>query len=179
MGPMRRRRKTRRAKRRGYARASKASSSGRKTVRLSDRITAKRLDPAKWERAKKDAIEKMGGTFSARAMQYAVALYKKRGGRYSGKKTGKESLAIWTKEKWQTRPGTEKIAKRGDVTARYLPQAAWKKLSKAEAKATDARKRRECKGVDGPCFIPNTPSAKKARRVVSAAVRRRASKKSR
>ena len=153
------------------------ASSGAKRSKLSDRVTAKRLDPTKWERAKKDAIKKMGGVFSARAMQYAVALYKKRGGRYSGKKTGKESLAIWTKEKWQTRPGTPKIAKRGEMTARYLPEAAWKKLSKTEAEATDERKRRACRGVKGACFIPNTPGAKKARRTVSSAVRRRASKK--
>jgi hypothetical protein len=175
---MRKRRKVRRKTTKRRAKAARASTPARKTktVRLSDRVVAKRLDGAKWERAKKDAIEKMGGVFSARAMQYAVALYKKRGGRYQGAKTGKESLALWTAEKWQTRPGTSKIAKRGKTTARYLPKAAWEALSAEEARATDERKRRSCKGAKGSCYIPNTPSAKSARRAASKKVRARASR---
>lgn len=43
--------------------------------------TAEKLDPELWEEAKADAREKFGG-HSARAMQYAVKLYKERGGRY-------------------------------------------------------------------------------------------------
>ena len=50
--------------------------------------TAKRLDPLLWESCKKEAVFKMG-KFSARAMQYAVTLYKKRGGTYSGTKRRK------------------------------------------------------------------------------------------
>lgn len=123
--------------------------------------TARKLDPGKWERAKKDAVAKMGGIHSARAMQLAVQLYKQRGGRYVGKKTGKEGLSRWTKEKWQTRPGTDPIAKHGKVTARYLPEAAWLELTPEERRATDVKKRKACKGKKS-CYIPNTPAAKKA-----------------
>lgn len=123
--------------------------------------TARKLDPGKWEKAKRDAVDKMGGIHSARAMQLAVQLYKKRGGRYAGAKTGKEGLSRWTREKWQTRPGTDPIAKHGDVTARYLPESAWKALTPAERRSTDLKKRRACKGKKS-CYIPNTPAAKKA-----------------
>lgn len=126
------------------------------------RTTAKRLDPALWEASKKKAIAKMGGVFSARAMQLAVQYYKKAGGRYVGKKTGKEGLSKWTAEKWRTRPGTPKRATRGGTTARYLPEKAWAKLSPAERRATDEKKRRACRGVQGACFIANTPKAKRA-----------------
>jgi hypothetical protein len=156
-------------KRRSKKKRAKSSVAAKAKTR---RLSAIRLDPQKWERAKKDAIKKMDGVFSARAMQYAVALYKKRGGRYKGGKTGKESLALWTAEKWQTRPGTPKIAKRGRTTARYLPQKAWEMLTEEEAVATDMRKRRACRGEKGPCFIPNTPKAKKARKSVSEKVQR-------
>lgn len=124
--------------------------------------TAKKLDPEKWEKAKKDAVRKMGGVHSARAMQYAVQLYKERGGRYVGRKTGKEGLSLWTKEKWQTRPGTDPIAKRGKVTARYLPEKAWETLSPSERVATDVKKQRACKKGEKSCYISNTPAAKKA-----------------
>ena len=46
--------------------------------------TATKTDPAKWEQAKRDAKAKMGGKHSARAMQLATQMYKKRGGGYSG-----------------------------------------------------------------------------------------------
>lgn len=61
--------------------------------------TAVRLNPQLWEHCKKEAVYKMG-KFSARAMQYAVALYKKRGGQYAGNKSSKNSLTLWTKEDW-------------------------------------------------------------------------------
>lgn len=126
------------------------------------RATATKLDPALWEQSKRDAIRRMGGVFSARAMQLAVQIYKARGGRYKGPKTGREGLSKWTREKWQTRPGTPKVATRKGTTARYLPAKAWAQLSPAEQRATDAKKRRACKGVKGPCFISNTPKAKQA-----------------
>lgn len=55
-----------------------------------------RTDPALWEACKKEAIEKMG-KFSARAMQQAVILYKKRGGGYVGEKSATNPLASWQK----------------------------------------------------------------------------------
>lgn len=126
------------------------------------RTTAIKLDPELWEKSKRDAVRRMGGVFSARAMQLAVQLYKERGGRYQGPKTGREGLSKWTREKWQTRPGTPKVAKRGATTSRYLPAKAWAKLTPAEQRATDERKRRACRGVKGPCFIANTPKAREA-----------------
>lgn len=122
----------------------------------------KRLDSTKWENAKRDAVAKMGGVHSARAMQLAVQLYKQRGGRYQGKKTGQEGLSRWTREKWRTRPGTDPIAKRGKVTARYLPEAAWKDLTAEEQRATDLKKQRACKKGEKSCYIPNTKAALKA-----------------
>ena len=60
-------------------------------------------DPAKWEAAKREARAKMGGKHSARAMQLAVQIYKKKGGEYAGKKPSPSSnkLRKWTKQKWQ------------------------------------------------------------------------------
>ena len=123
---------------------------------------AKKLDLAKWERAKKDAVQKMGGIHSARAMQLAVQLYKQRGGRYQGQKTGQEGLSRWTRERWRTRPGTDPIAKHGKVTARYLPESAWLELTPEERRATDVKKRKACKKGQKSCYIPNTEAAKKA-----------------
>ena len=51
-----------------------------------------RADPELWEVCKKEAIEKTG-KFSARAMQQAVILYKKRGGNYVGLKSVTNSLS--------------------------------------------------------------------------------------
>ena len=62
--------------------------------------TATKTDPAKWEKAKRDAKAKMGGKHSARAMQLATQLYKKRGGGYSGAKK-ETSLSKWTKQDWK------------------------------------------------------------------------------
>ena len=65
--------------------------------------TATKRDPAKWEAAKRQAKAKMGGKHSARAMQLATQIYKKKGGTYKGKKpTAKTNkLKKWTKQKWR------------------------------------------------------------------------------
>ena len=126
--------------------------------------TAKKTKPELWQRKVAAAKAKFGG-WSARAAQWATAEYKKSGGGYRGAKKASNSLSKWTKQKWRTRDG--KKAARTDskgrkVTARYLPDRAWKSLSKSEAKATDAKKRaasRKGKGV-----VPNTKRAKKAGR---------------
>ena len=120
--------------------------------------TATKRDPKKWAAAKARAKRKMGGKWSARAAQLAVAYYKKSGGGYSGPKKADNSLSKWTKQNWRTRDG--KKAKRKGGTARYLPDAAWKSLSKSEAKATDAKKRRARRKGKG--VVPNTRKAKAA-----------------
>lgn len=50
-----------------------------------------------WEYCKQEAVAKMG-KFSARAMQYAVKLYKERGGGYIGTKSAQNSLVQWGKQ---------------------------------------------------------------------------------
>ena len=102
----------------------------------------------------------MGGKWSARAAQLAVSYYKKSGGGYSGPKKADNSLSKWTKQKWRTRDG--KKAKRKGGTARYLPDAAWKSMSKAEARATDRKKRAGSRKGKGA--VPNTRKAKAAGR---------------
>ncbi len=92
---------------------------------------AKRTDQKLWEGCKAEAIDKMG-KFSARAMQYAVKLYKDRGGKYEGKKSGDNSLVKWTKEEW------DYVGEKGH--SRYLPKVVRKKLTTGEKAATSRAK---------------------------------------
>ena len=50
-------------------------------------------------------------------------------------------------------------------TERYLPEAAWKAMSKSERKKTDDKKKRESR--KGKQFVENTDKAKRARRMAS------------
>ena len=50
-------------------------------------------------------------------------------------------------------------------TERYLPEAAWKAMSKAERKKTDDKKKRESR--KGKQFVENTEKAKRARIMAS------------
>ena len=119
--------------------------------------TAKKTKPSLWS-AKVAAAKRKFGKWSARAAQWATSEYKKAGGGYRGAKKSSNSLSKWTAQKWRTRDG--KKAKRKGGTARYLPDAAWKSLSKSEAKATDAKKRRASRKGKG--VVPNTRKAKAA-----------------
>lgn len=56
-------------------------------------------------------------------------------------------------------------------TERYLPKEAWSRLSSAERKKTDAKKQRASRS--GRQFVPNTETARKARRAVELASRRK------
>jgi len=56
-------------------------------------------------------------------------------------------------------------------TERYLPEAAWSKLSPEERKKTDEKKQRESR--TGKQFVANTERAKKARRAVELATKRK------
>lgn len=93
---------------------------------------AKKDNPKLWEYCKNESIDKMGGKFSARAMQYAVKLYKERGGGYLGTKSTKNSLVKWTKEDWGY-VGEPK-------NSRYLPKKARKNLTPGEKAATSKAK---------------------------------------
>ena len=50
-------------------------------------------------------------------------------------------------------------------TERYLPEAAWKAMSKAERKKTDDKKKRESR--KGKQFVENTMKARRARKAAS------------
>lgn len=97
---------------------------------------AKRNNEPLWEYCKNEAVEKMG-KFSARAMQYAVKLYKERGGGYIGEKTDENSLVKWTKEDWGY-VGEPKHS-------RYLPKKAREHLTVGEKIATDRAKNKGTK----------------------------------
>ena len=99
------------------------------------------------------------GEWSARKAQLATMRYKKAGGKYTGTKTkAQKNLTKWTKEKWRTSDG--KPSDRPGGKTRYLPDAAWKKLSASEKAATNAAKRKGDKA--GKQFVPNTKPAKQA-----------------
>lgn len=123
--------------------------------------TSKRSNEKLWAKVKKEAVKKMGG-HSARAMQYAVKLYKDRGGKYLGKKRQDNDLATWTRANWQYAPGSKS-------KDRYLPKEAWDELSPTEERATRKKK----KGKLGE-WIPNTKKAKEAARKATARARRKA-----
>ena len=99
--------------------------------------SAKRTDPDLWEACKKEAVEKMDGKFSARAMQYAVKLYKDRGGEYIGPKTKDNALTKWTEEDWGYTGEEGK--------SRYLPKKAREALSPGEKAATSRAKNKGTK----------------------------------
>lgn len=101
--------------------------------------SAKKSNPGKWKRivAAVKAGTKGGraGQWSARKAQIAVARYKKSGGGYRGAKKSSNSLAKWSRQKWRTSDGKPSRGKK-----RYLPDAAWKSLSKSERLATNRAK---------------------------------------
>ncbi len=96
---------------------------------------AVKTKPSLWEAAKAEAKRKMGGKHSARAMQLAVSIYKKKGGSYKGKKSESNKLSKWTKQDWTTSSGKPSEGKR-----RYLPKKAWGALSAAQKAATNRAK---------------------------------------
>ena len=98
---------------------------------------ATKRDPKLWEDCKNAACTKGGMcTHSARKMQWAVACYRKRGGRYSGPKSPKNKLARGTKQRWTTHSGRPSEGRR-----RYLPADAWDRLTPSQIRRTNAAKR--------------------------------------
>lgn len=101
--------------------------------------SAKKSNPGKWKRivAAVKAGTKGGraGQWSARKAQIAVARYKKSGGGYRGAKKSSNSLSKWSRQKWRTSDGKPSRGKK-----RYLPDAAWRALSKSERLATNRAK---------------------------------------
>jgi len=105
-----------------------------------------RTSPRIWERAKKDAVSRMGGKHSARAMQLAAKLYKDRGGKYTGGKTAaQKSMTKWTKQDWGTKSGKNSVSGKNATGERYLPKRDREKLTKAQYAATTRKKRSDLK----------------------------------
>ena len=65
-----------------------------------------------------------------------------------------KSLKAWTKQKWRTSDGTKSEGKK-----RYVPHAAWKALTPAEKKATNAAK--AAGNRKGKQFVSQPDSIKK------------------
>lgn len=95
--------------------------------------------------------------------QDAGRIYRAEGGRYCGSRTGAQaSLRRWTAEEWRTesgRPACERVTRAGTCADRYLPAAAWERLTPAERRATQAAKR-QAAGQ----FSRNAPAAREAAR---------------
>ncbi len=103
------------------------------------------------------------GQWSARKAQLLAAEYRKAGGGYRGG-LGKtqRSLKKWTREKWTTSDG--KKANRPGGMRRYLPAAAWARLTPAQRRATNRKKILGSRS--GRQFVANTDKAKNAGRAV-------------
>lgn len=127
-------------------------------------------DPRLWELAKREAVRRLDGRHSARAMQLAGRLYREAGGGYTGPRTtAQRSLSRWTAEKWTTATGEKACRKTpaGIRCDRYLPSAAWEMLTPAQVKAT-----RRVKQKSGAQYVPNEPAAKAAGRKARRAKKR-------
>lgn len=119
-----------------------------------------RTRPDLWEESKAKAIDRLGGRFSARAMQLAGTIYREAGGGYCGPKTSAQrSLSKWTGEKWRTSSGAPACHEtpKGVRCDRYLPAAAWEKLSAGQIAATRTKKLRSADQ-----WVRNTPAARAA-----------------
>lgn len=112
---------------------------------------AVKTKPALWELAKQEAKSRMGGKHSARAMQLAVSIYKKKGGGYKGAKSESNKLSKWGKQDWKTSSGKPSEGKR-----RYLPGKAWSALSAAQKAATNRAKAKG--GKEGKQFVAQPKS---------------------
>jgi len=82
------------------------------------------------------------GQWSARKAQLAVHIYKKRGGRYSSKKSKSNSLHKWSRQKWRTRSGKQSVLGPKSTGERYLPEKIIKKTSKRQYDYSTRLKRR-------------------------------------
>jgi hypothetical protein len=101
------------------------------------------------------------GQWSARKAQLVTHEYEAEGGGYKKPRdAAQKSLKQWGEERWRTADGKQAI--QGKSTHRYLPDAAWKKLSPSERKATDRKK--VAGSRRGKQFVANTTAAAKSRK---------------
>lgn len=96
------------------------------------------------------------GQWSARKAQLVAQEYRRAGGGYRGEPGKKQrSLKKWTRQRWTTSDGKPALRK-GRMT-RYLPAAAWKRLTPEQRRATIAKKLSGDK--KGRQFVSNTEKA--------------------
>ena len=106
--------------------------------------SAKRTKESMWKRivssVKSGSKGGRPGQWSARKAQIATARYKKAGGGYKGKKSARNTLSKWSKQKWDyVSKGDKKKPRK--KRGRYLPESVRKSLSPSEKAATNRKKR--------------------------------------
>lgn len=106
------------------------------------------------------------GEWSARKAQLSVKLYKKSGGKYIGKKSPKNPLVKWTKQKWRTKSGKNSILGKKATGERYLPSKIIKKLTKKEYASTSRLKRKAKKQYSRQPFNISRKIYRKLKRLV-------------
>lgn len=105
------------------------------------------------------------GQWSARKSQLLTQEYEKHGGGYrrpDRPTTAQQELAEWTEQQWQTESGSAH-ARHGDVTERYLPENAWRELSRGQRRKTQQAKQDQSRR--GRQHAANPPAAKSARKL--------------
>jgi len=128
--------------------------------------TATKTKPALWKRivssVKSGSKGGRRGQWSARKAQIATARYKKAGGGYKGRKSTKNSLSKWTKQKWgYVTKGDAKKPRRKQ--GRYLPEKVRKNLTHRKKAYTKKKKKKAtAKGKQRAKYTKKT--AKKVRR---------------
>lgn len=129
-------------------------------------------DPELWAWAKSEAMRKARRKnparvgWDARIAQDAGRIYRQAGGTYTGPKTrAQRSLSKWTREDWTTATGKPacRMVNGKRVCDRYLPRAAWAKLTPAQKYST-----RKVKLASRSKFVSNAPAAKRASRYARA-----------
>ncbi|MFP4441395.1 MAG: Rho termination factor N-terminal domain-containing protein [Chloroflexaceae bacterium] len=132
-----------------------------------DNYAEKYTDP-ELRRKIKDALmqsDKGGnpGQWSARKSQLLVQEYERQGGGYrqSEKDPAARSLEAWTRQNWQTQTG-EAAARQAEETKRYLPEAAWQRLSPEEREQAEQSKRAASRHGEQHADYP--PAVKRAYR---------------
>jgi hypothetical protein len=99
-----------------------------------------KANPRLWESIKKKVMSgsKGGpkGKWSGRKAQMLVKAYKAKGGKFKGKKSSRNSLSKWSREKWDYINKSGRKSKRG----RYLPEKVRRSLTPAEKRRENKKK---------------------------------------
>lgn len=119
-----------------------------------------RTDPKLWEKTKKQVLRSPKGgmkdKWSARKAQLAVAIYKKKGGKYKGKKSRSNSLVKWSNEDWD-------YITKGKKSGRYLPKKVRDTLTPREKRLEN-----KIKGTKKGEWVPYSDTVrKKVSRLIS------------